>query len=102
MQSTDILAGLPAGLYTLTASGELGTYDAQRQLHIDAPLSQAFAEHNRAFLRSYLDGAQAGDQRIAILFAAHQPRAWGHLTLDLEDAVVRDLYPASGRIAGRP
>ena len=100
MQPTDILAGLPAGLYTLTASGELGTYDAQRQLHIDAPLSQAFAEHNRAFLRSYLDGAQAGDQRIAILFAAHQPRAWGHLTLDLEDAVVRDLYPASGRIAG--
>ena len=100
MQSTDILAGLPAGLYTLTASGELGAYDAQRQLHIDAPLSQAFADHNRAFLRSYLDGAQAGDQRIAILYAAHQPRAWGHLTLDLEDAVVSSLYPASRTTGG--
>ena len=99
MHSTDVLAGLPAGLYTLTASGELGAYDAQGQLRIDAPLSQAFAEHNRNFLRSYIDGTQAGDQRIAILFESHQPRAWGHLTLDLEDAVVSDLYPAS-RVAG--
>ena len=101
MQSTDVLAGLPAGFYTLTANGELGTYDAQRQLHIDAPLSQAFAEHNRAFLRSYLDGAQAdGDHRIAVLFESQQPRAWGQLTLSLEDLVVRDLYPASGHVVG--
>ena len=100
MQSTDVLAGLPAGFYILTANGELGTYDAQRQLHIDAPLSQAFAEHNRTFLRSYLNGAQAGDQRIAVLFESHQSRAWGRLTLSLEDAVVRDLYPASGHVAG--
>ncbi len=101
MQSTDVLAGLPAGFYTLTASGDLGTYDAQGQLHIDAPLSQAFADHNRTFLRSYLDGAQAGgDHRIAVLFESQQPRAWGQLTLSLEDAVVRDLYPASGHVAG--
>ncbi len=100
MHSTDVLAGLPAGFYTLTASGELGTYDAQRQLYIDAPLSQAFAEHNRAFLRAYLDGAQVGDHRIAVLFESHQSRAWGRLTLSLEGAVVRDLYPASGHVAG--
>ncbi len=96
MHSTDVLAGL----YTLTASGELGVYDTQRQLHIDAPLSRAFAEHNRAFLRSYLDGAQAGDHRIAILFNAREPRAWGRITLSLEDFLVRDLYPASGHVVG--
>ena len=100
MHSTDVLAGLPAGFYILTENGELGSYDAQRQLHIDVPLSQAFAEHNRAFLRSYLDGTQAGDHRIAVLFESHQSRAWGRLTLSLEDAVVRDLYPASGHVAG--
>ena len=101
MHSTDVLAGLPAGLYTLTASGELGTYDAPGQLHIDAPLSKAFAEHNRNFLRSYIDGTQAADQRIAILFESHQPRAWGRLTLSLEEAVVRDLYPSSGHAVGQ-
>jgi hypothetical protein len=99
MQSTDVLAGLPAGFYMLTENGELGSYDAQRQLHIDAPLSRAFAEHNRAFLRSYLDGALVGDHRIAVLFNAREPRVWGRLILSLEDSLVRDLYPASGHAA---
>jgi len=100
MHFTDVLADIPAGLYVLTANGELGVYDAQRQLQIDEPLTQAFAEHNHAFLRSHLQDPLAGDRRIAILFKSRQPREWGHLTLSLEDAVVRSLYPASGRTLG--
>lgn len=100
MHLTDVLAEIPAGLYVLTANGELGTYDAQRQLHIDEPLTRAFAEHNHAFLRSHLQDPLAGDRRIAILFESRQSREWGHLTLSLEDAVVRSLYPASGRTLG--
>ncbi|MBS1246872.1 MAG: hypothetical protein H6R47_1071 [Proteobacteria bacterium] len=100
MHLNDVLAEIPAGLYVLTANGELGTYDAQRQLQIDEPLTQAFAEHNRAFLHSHLQDPLAGDHRIAILFDSRQPREWGHLMLSLEDAVVRSLYPASGRTLG--
>jgi hypothetical protein len=100
MQLTDILAEIPAGLYVLTTNGELGTYDAQRQFHIDEPLTRAFAEHISAFLRSHLQDQSADDRRIAILFESRQPREWGQLTLSLEDAVVRSLYPAGGRVAG--
>jgi len=100
MQLTDVLAEVPAGLYVLTATGELGEYDAQRQLHIDEPLTRAFTEHNRDFLRSYLQAPLTDDRRIAILFESRQPREWGHLTLSLEDLVVRSLYPAGGRSSG--
>jgi len=100
MQLTDVLAKVPTGLYVLTANGELGVYDAQRQLHIDETLSRVFAEHNRAFLRSHVQDPLAGDRRTAILFESREPREWGHLTLSLEDAVVRSLYPAGGRTLG--
>jgi hypothetical protein len=100
MNLNDVLAEIPAGLYVLTANGELGVYDAQRQLQIDEPLTQAFAEHNHAFLHSHLQDPLAGDRRIAILFESRQPRELGHLTLSLEDAVVRSLYPAGGRTLG--
>jgi len=100
MQLTDVLTDIPAGLYVLTADGELGIYDAQRQLHIDVPLTRAFAEHNRAFLRSYLQDPLAEDRRVAILFESRESRAWGHLTFSLEDSVVRSLYPAGGRAHG--
>lgn len=100
MHLTDVLTGIPAGLYVLTASGELGIYDAQRQLHVDEPLTRAFAEHNRAFLRSHLQDPLAGDRRVAILFESREPSAWGNLTLSLEDSVVRALYPTGGRTHG--
>lgn len=97
MNLTEAWTELPAGFYVLTASGDLGVYDAQRNLHIDAALSQAFREHNRAFLRSYLSGSQSEEFRVAILFETLQARAWGRLTLNLEDVVVRDLYSTGGR-----
>jgi hypothetical protein len=100
MHLTDVLAEIPAGLYVLTANGELGTYDAQRQLHIDEPLTRAFAEHNRTFLRAHLQDPLADDHRIAILFESRQSREWGRLTLSLEDSVLRSLYPAGGRTSG--
>jgi hypothetical protein len=84
MHLIDVLAEIPAGLYVLTANGELGIYDAQRQLHIDEPLSRAFAEHNRDFLRAHLQDPLADDRRVAILFDSLEPNAWGHLTLSLE------------------
>lgn len=96
MPSTNVLAELPAGLYMLTAKGELGVYDAQQQLHIDEPLSRAFAGHCRAFLQTYVNAKQPEEQRVAIVFKAHEPRAWGRLTFSLEDATVRALYPSSG------
>lgn len=99
MNLTDAWTELPAGFYVLTASGDLGVYDAQRNLHIDAALSQAFREHNRAFLRSYLSGSQSDEFRVAILFETLQAHAWGRLTLNLEDVVVRDLYSTGGRAA---
>ena len=92
---TDILNGL----YVLTASGELGVYDAQRQLHVDVPLSRMFSTHNRAFLHTHRQDPHGGDRRTAVLFEARQARAWGRFTLSLEDVVVRGLYPAGGRAA---
>src|SRR4030066_916887 len=100
MQLTDVLAEVPAGLYVLTASGELGAYDAQCQLHIDEPLSRAFAEHSRDFLRAPLQDPLADGRRVAILFGSLEPNAWGHLTLSLEDSVGRFLYPAGRRTIG--
>lgn len=100
MHLTDVLAEIPAGLYVLTANGELGVYDEQRQLRIDEPLTRVFAEHNRAFLRSHLQDPLADERRVAILFEAQEPHAWGRLTLSLEDSVVRSLYPAGGRAPG--
>lgn len=97
MNLTDAWTELPAGFYVLTGSGELGAYDAQRKLHIDGALSQAFREHNRAFLRSYLGASQSDELRVAILYETLQPREWGRLTLSLEDVVVRDLYSTGGR-----
>lgn len=97
MNPTDVMTGLPAGFYILTGNGELGCYDAQRKLHIDAALSRAFSDHNRAFLRAYLGAAQPGEFRSAILFETLEPREWGRLTLSLEDFVVRDLYFSGGR-----
>lgn len=100
MLLTDVLAEVPAGLFVLTANGELGTYDAQRQLHIDEKLSRVYAEHNRAFLRSHIQDPLADDRQVAILFDSREANAWGHLTLSLEDLVVRSLYPTGGRTPG--
>jgi len=85
------------GLYVLTASGELGVYDAQRQLQIDAPLSRQFSTHNRAFLQAYLQNPHADERRSAIVFESTQTRVWGRTSLSLEESVVRSLYPAGGR-----
>ena len=100
MRLTDVLAKVPTGLYVLTGNGELGVYDAQQDFHIDESLSQVFAEHNRAFLRSHIQDPQADDRRVAILYESLEPNAWGHLMLSLEDLVVRSLYPAGGRSSG--
>lgn len=97
MNLTNAWIELPAGFYVLTASGDLGVYDAQRNLHIDASLSDAFREHNRSFLRSYLSGSQSDEFRLAILYETLKTREWGRLTLSLEDGVVRDLYSTGGR-----
>lgn len=100
MLLTDILTEVPAGLYVLTANGELGVYDAQQQLQIDEELTRVYAEHNLAFLRSHVMDPLADDRRIAILYESRETHAWGHLTLSLENLVVRSLYPTGGRTAG--
>jgi len=50
-------------------------------------------------LETYTDDPDAG-LRVALLYRASQPRAWGHETLRLEEGVVRDLYPIAGRGGG--
>lgn len=97
MNLTDAWTELPAGFYVLTGNGDLGVYDAQRNLHIDTTLSDAFRAHNRAYLRSYLSGSERDEPRVAILYETPTTREWGRLTLSLEDAVVRDLYSTGGR-----
>ncbi len=96
MQLTEVLTDIPAGLYVLSANGELAVSDAQHRLHVDTGLTQVFAEHSRDFLRAYLREPHAGDRRVAILYDAPEPRSWGRLTLSLEDFLVRDLYPVGG------
>jgi hypothetical protein len=96
MTAKDILAGLP-GLYLLTASGELGYYDEQGRLQIDAELSQALAAHNREFLRTYLKDPEAARLRLGVVYEAARARAFGRTTLHLEPFVVRELYPVGGR-----
>lgn len=97
---SEILTALPAGLYALTGNGELGVYDAQHVLHVDAELTRAFAGHNRAFLRAYLKDPQAEERRVAALYHAAEPQAWGRLTLGFEDSALRELYPVGGRASG--
>lgn len=96
MQLTEVLTEIPAGLYVLSANGELAVSDAQHRLHVDPALTKAFTEYNRDFLRAYLREPHAGDRRVAILYDAPEPRSWGRLTLSLEDFLVRDLYPVGG------
>ncbi|MFP5348247.1 MAG: hypothetical protein ACLGHO_00195 [Gammaproteobacteria bacterium] len=84
------------GLYLLTDDGELGVFDDGNALTIDAALSKAFLLHNRRLLEAYTGDPDAG-LRVAVLYHATQPRAWGHDTLRLEESVVRDLYPVAGR-----
>jgi len=84
------------GLYMLTDDGELGVIGDGNALTIDAALSQAFVLHNRRLLETYTNDPDAG-LRVALLYRASQPRAWGHDTLRLEASVVRDLYPVAGR-----
>ena len=81
----------------LTDDGELGVIDDSNALAIDPALSQAFLLHNRRLLETYADDPDAG-LRVALLYRATQPRAWGHETLRLEEGVVRDLYPIAGRV----
>lgn len=100
MQLTEVLTRVPANLYVLNANGELGIYNTEKQLLIDEELSRVYAEHNLAFLRSHVQDPGADDRRIAILFDAKEPNAWGNLTLSLEDQVVRSLYPTGGRTIG--
>lgn len=100
MALTQDLTLIPTGIFVLTENGELGTYDAQRQFRIDEALTKIFVQHNRAFLRAYVDSAQANEHRLAILYNAREPRPWGHFTFSLEDSLVRALYPSSGHAAG--
>lgn len=96
MQILDALPD-PSGLYVLTPQGELGYYDRQRRFRLDAALSAALSEHCRGYLQSYLADPEAGRYRVAIVYAARIPKAWGPITMYLEEFVIRELYPVSGQ-----
>lgn len=86
----------PAGLYVLTGSAELGVYNGQQHFGVDAKLSAAFAEHNTAYLKSYLKNPDDGECRLGILYQSNEPSPWKGASFILEEWVVRVLYPMRG------
>lgn len=99
MSLLDIIPN-PAGLYVLNAKGELGFFGADGKPQLDAELSQAFAVHDRDFLKAYLADPAAERRRLAIIYRAAQPKPWGPVTFVLDDFVVRELYPVGGKVGG--
>ncbi len=90
----------PAGLYVLNAKGELGFFGADGKPLLDTELSQAFAGHNREFLKAYLADPGAERRRLAIIYKTVEPNPWGPVTFFLEEFVVRELYPVGGKVGG--
>jgi len=97
MSLLDIIPN-PAGLYVLNAKGELGYFDAESRPLLDTELSQAFAGHNREFLKAYLADPTAERRRLAIIFKTSKPNPWGPVTFFLEEFLVRELYPVGGKV----
>lgn len=96
MKLIDELAS-PAGLCVLSAQGELAFYAADRTCQVDALLTDRLRRRTLDFLRTYLKQPNAEGWRSALLGSASEVRAWGRVSLYLEESTVRQLYPVSGR-----
>ncbi len=86
----------PAGLYVLTGNAALGVYDGAQHFSVDSKLSAAFADHNTAYLKSYLKSPDDGDCRIGIVYQSNEPRPWTGASFVMEERVVRTFYPMRG------
>lgn len=95
VKAIDTLTSI-AGLYGLTADGQLGAYTGEKALVVDVSLSRALAPQIRQLLRSYLADPNGGTYRVGLAYHAAQPRPWSSDTLVLEESVVREVYPVSG------
>ena len=95
MNAIDTLTNV-AGLYALTAEGELGRYDAAKAFTVDRDLSQAFGPQIRQLLRSHLAAPSADTFRLGVVYHAGEERPWNSDTLLLEESVVREVYPVGG------
>ena len=86
----------PAGLYVLTGNAALGVYDGSQHFSVDSKLSTAFADHNAAYLKSYLKRPDDGDCRIGIVYQSSEPRPWTGASFVMEEWVLRTFYPMRG------
>jgi hypothetical protein len=96
MQLIDKIAN-PAGLCVLTAQGELAFYEADGTWQVDALLTERWRAYLKEFLDRYLKNPEAEGLRVALLGAASGHQAWGDVSLYLDEATVRILYPVAGR-----
>jgi len=90
----DILPN-PSGFYALTRDGQLGVYDERKQFHLDAELTSAFREHSARLLEWYLADGDGERARAGFICPMRAPRAWGAVTMFLDEIVVRRLYPGA-------
>ena len=97
---TDVISH-PMGFYALTADGDLGCFSANQGFQIDqeATATLQTRQLNLTRLREQLAQRDPERSRVAVIGRAGGPRAWGEISLFLEDSVVRELYPVSGVVA---
>ena len=85
-----------AGLYLLTADGELGLLEKDKAFAPERALGDTFGPQIRQLLRSYLAYPDRDGVRLGLVYRATEHRPWGSDTLRLEEAVLRELYPVGG------
>jgi hypothetical protein len=84
-----------AGMYLLSPTGQLGFLGSDNRLVVDPALTERFAAHNAAFLKSYLGHPDEPGMRLGIIYHSTS-KEWGSLTFALETLLVRSLYPVGG------
>jgi uncharacterized cupin superfamily protein len=84
------------GIYVLSGDAALGVYDGSQNFSVDSKLNAAFAEHNAAYLKSYLMNPDDGNRRIGIIYTSNEATPWKGASFVAEEWVVRTLYPVSG------
>ncbi len=91
----------PIGLYVLTADGDLGYFSENQEFQIDRETTAALKtrELNFTLLREQLAQRDPERSRVAVIGCPNGPRAWGEISLFLEESVVRELYPVTGIVA---
>lgn len=79
------------GFYVLSASGNLGRYDADGQFSEEEELTEAMEARVDALLRQYRTG-NVGDLAIGLVTASITDRPWRSASLVFSDTVLRKVF----------